>query len=302
MRMEQRQRKRQLQSMYKKTRKNGAPLECNKCNEWFCKEAFPEHQRDHKSTHTRVCIGCIEKRTCVACGRYMVKDKFTDGEWVHASYNDGRGRCKDCTERSSWGVWSCRGCKERKPKHEFSQWITNISGRANNATRCNTCRDNMKAAEQREQLKNISMIIPSSVSDPSARVHRRKEQSVCKSMVIIFCPEPNCHEAKEIDLNLLWYRHKDGHRFQNLCCLKCKAFARLGKWLRHLHSLDISIEAWLKQEKLFKCHQCPAHVTKLFYEERVKGEVRTLKRKITQDDVARAQKRPTIDREWKDAD
>ena len=32
--------------------KDGAPYECNECLEWFCKEAFDEKQRDHRSTHT----------------------------------------------------------------------------------------------------------------------------------------------------------------------------------------------------------------------------------------------------------
>ena len=47
--------------------RNGAPLECNTCNEWFCEEAFEPHQRDYRSTHTRVCIGCLDKRVCIVC-------------------------------------------------------------------------------------------------------------------------------------------------------------------------------------------------------------------------------------------
>ena len=65
-------------------RKDGLPFECNTCNEWFCAEAFEPHQRDHQSTHTRVCIGCQEKRTCIACGEQKHKHYFTPSEWEHA--------------------------------------------------------------------------------------------------------------------------------------------------------------------------------------------------------------------------
>ena len=37
----------------KRRTKEGTPYECNNCYEWFCKEAFDERQRDHRSTHTR---------------------------------------------------------------------------------------------------------------------------------------------------------------------------------------------------------------------------------------------------------
>ena len=64
--------------------KDGAPYECNTCNEWLCKEAFEPHQRDYRSTHTRVCIGCQEKRTCIACGENKYERYFTSSEWGHA--------------------------------------------------------------------------------------------------------------------------------------------------------------------------------------------------------------------------
>ena len=48
--------------------KDGIPFECNECNDWFCAEAFELHQRDHRSTHTRICIGCLERRLCIKCG------------------------------------------------------------------------------------------------------------------------------------------------------------------------------------------------------------------------------------------
>ena len=87
--------------------KIGAPFECNVCYEWLCEEAFEEHQRDFRSTHTRVCIGCKEKRECVTCHERKYEACFTKSEWEHARKNYGRGKCKDCCERSESGVWVC---------------------------------------------------------------------------------------------------------------------------------------------------------------------------------------------------
>ena len=103
--------------------KMGAPFECNVCNQWLCGEAFEPHQRDYRSTHTRVCMGCKEKRECVSCHEWKYELYFTKGEWEHAGYNDGRGKCTDCCERSIIGEWYCKGCQTRKSKMEFSQWI-----------------------------------------------------------------------------------------------------------------------------------------------------------------------------------
>ena len=103
--------------------KDGRPFECNDCNEWFCAEAFEEHQRDHRSTHTRICIGCLERRLCIKCGEEKKRECFIRSEWEHARFSDGQGKCKMCCGRSSDGEWYCKGCHQKKDKIEFSQYI-----------------------------------------------------------------------------------------------------------------------------------------------------------------------------------
>ena len=149
--------------------KDGAPYECNTCNEWFCKEAFEPHQRDYRSTHTRVCIGCQEKRTCIACGEQKYESFFTSGEWEHAK-NAGRGKCRDCCERSPAGVWFCKGCNVKKSKIDFSQWILEHGQYQDKTSRCDTCKEKHEADEERIRKANKAMVIPSHIQ-PSLNAH-----------------------------------------------------------------------------------------------------------------------------------
>ena len=56
--------------------KEGSPYECNACCEWLCAEAFEMRQRDFRSTHTRICISCLETRKCVICNTENYKTKI----------------------------------------------------------------------------------------------------------------------------------------------------------------------------------------------------------------------------------
>ena len=98
--------------------KEGSPYECNACCEWLCAEAFEIRQRDFRSTHTRICISCLETRKCVICNTEKYKTYFTTGEWEHARKKDSQGKCRDCVERSAKGIWYCKGCQTKK--HIFS--------------------------------------------------------------------------------------------------------------------------------------------------------------------------------------
>ena len=154
------------------------------CNQWFCAEAFDPHQRDYRSTHTRVCIGCKEKRQCISCEEWKYKPFFTNSEWDHANRNDGQGKCKVCSERSAVGEWYCKGCQARRPKMEFSQWIETHGPKQYQTARCNPCREKHEAEQKRMRQANQAMVIPSAIQ-PSLSI-RTQTQLSCNPMVHIF--------------------------------------------------------------------------------------------------------------------
>ena len=278
----------------KRRTKQGAPFECNNCYEWFCKEAFEEHQRDHKSTHTRVCVGCRETRACVVCGEEQSEKFFTPGEWVHARQNDGRGKCRACCERSEAGKWYCKGCQTRKSKMEFSQWIMTKGPSQHNTTRCDTCRDKHEAEEERVRQTNKAMVIPSHLQ-PSLNAHTHaQDQPSCKPMVTIFCS--GCDHGKEIDMNMFWHKIKVTHRFQKISCISCKKSCRLGKWLRRPKEADNSIEEWLKHNNaIAKDKDRPAYMTiDLYLNQNIKEE-RSLTRNTPHDEATKTAKRKKKD-------
>ena len=238
--------------------KDGAPLECNTCNEWLCKEAFEPHQRDHQSTHTRICINCLETRKCINCERWQHKTGFSLGEWERARQNDGRGKCKACCVRSPDGIWFCKGCQIRKPIDAFSMWIMTHGHKQDKSTRCDTCKDKHEEDEQRMRQANTGMVIPAD-AQPSFASQPINVNTACKYMVTIFCPE--CGNSKEVDMNMFWRKTNERHRLQQINCVSCKRFHRLGKWQRHSHQAHNTIDKWLKHNDVYYQTERPATVT-----------------------------------------
>ena len=74
---------------------------------------------------------------------------------------DGRGKCKDCCERSAIGEWYCKGCQTRKPKIEFSQWIMINGDKINQTARCDSCKDKHEANQERMRQATKAMVMPS---------------------------------------------------------------------------------------------------------------------------------------------
>ena len=182
--------------------KDGAPYECNVCYEWFCAEAFLPQQLHHAATHTRVCLGCLETRTCISCHVEKYKTYFTKSEWIHARREDTQGKCRDCCDRSPKGVWFCKGCKTRKSTLYFSNWIsTNGRYHLNQTTRCDPCTEKHKAEEERMRQSNQAHVMK-----------QTKDHLPLKPMVTICCVE--CATKKEVDMNMCWQRTRDQrHRF-----------------------------------------------------------------------------------------
>ena len=298
--------------------KDGAPYECNECLEWFCKEAFEEHQRDHKSTHTRVCIGCRETRTCIVCKEKKSYTHFTLAEWEHARYNDNQGKCRNCCERSAAGIWFCKGCQCRKPKIEFSQWII-LNGEVQNKTvRCNVCKDKHEKELERIRKATHAMVITSTIQ-PSLNAHTHApnqpssdpevemvnpaaiqpplnapthapDQLSSEPKVSIYCCV--CDNGKATDMNTFWHKQEKRHRFQNIYCTVCKKPYGLGRWLRRPHEADNTIEEWLKHNNaIAKNQDRPAHMTMDLYLNQNVKEERASKRQIARDAPTTATKR-----------
>ena len=154
------------------------------------------------------------------------------GEWEHARYQNTRGKCRDCCDRSPKGVWFCKGCKTRKSTLYFSKWIsTNGRYHLNQTTRCDPCTEKHKAEEERMRQSNQAHVMK-----------RTKDHLPLKPMVTILCVERAT--KKEVDMNICWQRTKDQrHRFQQVKCSCCETFKRLGKWLRRPHETYNSIES-----------------------------------------------------------
>ena len=60
------------------------PFDCSRCYELKGEEAFAPRQRSAHSAKTRVCVGCVETRKCIACKLHRQRDAFSQGELVYA--------------------------------------------------------------------------------------------------------------------------------------------------------------------------------------------------------------------------
>ena len=138
---------------------NGAPYEYNVCYEWFCAEAFLPEQQHHNSIHTRVCLGCLETRTCISCHVAKYRKSFSNSEWEHARNADSQGKCNACYERSPHGIWFCKGCKTIKSTFEFSKWISTHGRNQDKTARCDPCKEQHEAEEERMRQLNQAMVV-----------------------------------------------------------------------------------------------------------------------------------------------
>ena len=103
----------------------GLPLECIVCGLWKSKEPFAENWHNANTVNTQVCTDCVERRRCVKRKLPKEQDKFSKGEWEHASKpNHDRGVCRDC-QLYNKQTKVCSKCKGDFPfLHHYShfQW------------------------------------------------------------------------------------------------------------------------------------------------------------------------------------
>ena len=122
---------------------------------------------------------------CV-CGKERYKEDFTQGEWEHARCNNGRGKCRICLERSECGKWYCKGCRTKKDKIEFSQWIMMNGQKQNSTARCDICKDKHEADNECMRQFKKAMIVPSSIQLSLKTQTHMHEQFSGEPLVQIF--------------------------------------------------------------------------------------------------------------------
>ena len=77
-------------------------------------------------------------------------------------------------------------------------------------------------------------------------------QLVLNYNVTICCP--SCQEAKEVDMNVFWKLDSPNRLLTINCasvsCLKRRT--RVGKWLRRVRDVSVTVEQWLKHSGVYK--------------------------------------------------
>ena len=110
------------------------------------------------------------------------------------------------------------------------------------------CDVHMEAAEKekaRMRESNQAMMIRS-------RDGISATQPVLNDNVTIFCP--HCKEGKEVDMNVLW-KHDSSNRFVQTKCVSVSCGSkciRIGKWLRRVSDVSVTVAEWLKQKGVYK--------------------------------------------------
>jgi hypothetical protein len=77
-------------------------------------------------------------------------------------------------------------------------------------------------------------------------------QPVLNDNVTIFCPR--CNEGKEVDMNVFW-KLDSSHRFVQTKCVSVSCGSkciRIGKWLRRVSDVSVTVAEWLKQKGVYK--------------------------------------------------
>ena len=121
----------------------GQPFECNNCLRWLPEESFNGNQRGFRSTHTRVCDKCLERRECINCKQLNLETAFAKEGGAETGIKHERGRCKECMDRSEKGIWQCNGCRQNIPRDtSFDTWLRGTKTDVKQpSARCSSCYD-----------------------------------------------------------------------------------------------------------------------------------------------------------------
>ena len=88
----------------------------------------------------------------------MLKDRSEYGSQKEYCKADGERRCKQCCGEQR-GMWICVKCKGRKPRIDFSVWLSQRATKQKcKLARCNTCKDE-EAAEERTIARESSSVV-----------------------------------------------------------------------------------------------------------------------------------------------
>ena len=213
-----------------KQREAGTPFECTTCFQWKAAAAFDE-QNMRRYAH-RVCVDCIEKRVCIACGTAKVQDDFTASEWLHTmKHRSGRqqGRCKECMARNKpqAALRRCRGdCQQLKPEADFTptEWLEAAkqrTGRQQGA--CKTCMSRNKAQKICSACKEAKCESEYKSKKEFMRSDADRRCKACSGIRRGLWTSIKCNEAQAPDAFSLWLEKRKVKRNNGTArCNACK--------------------------------------------------------------------------------
>ena len=89
-----------------------------------------------------------------------------------------------CCARSTDGDWYCKGCRKKKEKTEFSQYIMTNGQKKNAFARCDMCRDKYEADNERIRQANKAMVVPSRIQ-PSLNTQTHMHEMVAIFVCVV---------------------------------------------------------------------------------------------------------------------
>ena len=110
------------------------------------------------------------------------------------------------------------------------------------------CDVHMEAQEkERQRIRQSNLVMLTASTDGLSAT-----QPVLNDNVTICCP--SCQEAKEVDMNVFWKLDSPNRLLKINCasvsCLKRRT--RVGKWLRRVRDVSVTVEQWLKHNGVYK--------------------------------------------------
>ena len=75
----------------------GTPFQCTQCQQWKEENGFSNTNRNFRTTNTRVCLRCVEKRLCAGtCAQWLPESGFSAHQWLCARRPSMKAKCLTC--------------------------------------------------------------------------------------------------------------------------------------------------------------------------------------------------------------
>ena len=105
-------------------RNAGTPFQCTQCQQWKEENGFSSTNRNFRTTNTRVCLRCVEKRLCTGkCAEWLPESRFSAHQWLCARRPNMKAKCLTCMPNQHL-LWTCVKCNWKQPQEDFAQWTT----------------------------------------------------------------------------------------------------------------------------------------------------------------------------------